>query len=249
MINLQKLPKRFLNSKTAFLTQLNKYYDETHLQKHPVFKKATHFELHDSKAYSKWGFVHFASAADKNEALALATTLLGNSTRPATSIPIGNWCKSHPSYLYFTKLERHGPYDTIEIDGIIDKVEDEKVEDFMKKHFEGVSEVFVFENATFDRNWKPEIGCTGKFARVSFDSLEAAQMAGKMIRKDYFCLTEEVRLTGGYTVNSMDNDKKFIHQLVGVKKFKKKAVDEGNSGNYEKSSGKSDDQHAHVFDL
>ena len=47
----------------------------------------------------------------------------------------------------------------------------------------------------------------------------------------------------------MDNDKKFIHQLVGVKKFKKKTVDEGNSGNYEKSSGKSDDQHAHVFDL
>ena len=47
----------------------------------------------------------------------------------------------------------------------------------------------------------------------------------------------------------MDNDKKFIHQLVGVKKFKKKAADEGNSGNYEKSSGKSNDQHAHVFDL
>ena len=72
----------------------------------------------------------------------------------------------------------------------------------MKKHFEGVSEVFVFENATFDRNWKPEIGCIGKFARVSFNSLEAAQKAGKMIRKDYFCLTEEVRLTGGYRVFS-----------------------------------------------
>jgi len=147
MLNLKKLgpliPKRSLNSKTAFLTGLQKVYDEADLKKHPVFKKATHFELSENKGL-KWGFVHFENASDKIEALALSTELLGNSRNAENMIPIGTWCRKLENHNYFVKLSRHSMHDTIEIDGLIDELADEKIEEMMKAEFEGVSEVFVY---------------------------------------------------------------------------------------------------------
>jgi len=186
MLNLKKLgnlfPKRSLNSKTAFLRGLQNIYDEEDLKKHPVFKKATKFELSENKTL-KWGFVHFENASDKTEALALSIELLGNSRQPENMIPFGSWCRKLQNTNYFTKLNRHQMHDTIEIDGLIDGLEDEKIEEMMKAEFEGVSEVFVYKNADFGRKYDEEAEKSeGKFARVSFDSEKLAIEAGEKIR-------------------------------------------------------------------
>jgi len=248
MLNLKKLgnliPKRSLNSRTAFLTGVNKVYDENDLKKHPVFKKAIHFDLTENPNL-KWGYVHFKTSSDKNEALALATTLLGNSFRPATAIPIGTWCSRLTNYEFFTKLERHAPNDTIEIDGITEEFENKKIEDILKAEFEElglrVSEIFVYKNSDLGRKYDASVGkCHGKFARVSFDTKELAVEAGLRIRgkgtnelvegKEVSFEVEKDKsfsmpLTGGYFVNSAHKDSgSRIGQLVAKRASSEKTV-------------------------
>jgi len=238
MLNLKKLgnlfPKRSLNSKTAFLRGLQNIYDEEDLKKHPVFKKATKFELTEGKS-QKFGFVHFENASDKTEAIALATEFLGNSREPETMIPFGSECRKLQNTNHFTKLSRHQMHDTIEIDGLIDELEDEKIEEMMKAEFEGVSEVFVYKNADFGRKFDKEADRSeGKFARVSFDSVKLASAAGKKIggyqmskeqdaeeqvldaEKSLIYFSEGVPLTGGSSVNHRGFGGNFkTAQLVG----------------------------------
>ena len=75
--------------------------------------------------------------------------------------------------------------------------------------------MFVISNETINRNWKPEIGCVGKFARVSFDSTELAINCGKAIRNEGYSISEDIRLTGGYPVNKNE-------PLIARKKFVRK---------------------------
>merc|ERR1711976_672860 len=63
--------------------------------------------------------------------------------------------------------------------------------------------------------WKPDIGCIGKFARISFNTSDEATFAGKKIRKEGFSIDGDVRLTGGYSVSTKGFEcGSYIYQLV-----------------------------------
>ena len=97
----------------------------------------------------------------------------------------------------------------------------------LKKVKKSIISPRLYKNVDFGRKYdKEEDKCHGKFARVSFDSVELANEAGYKIRgppakeefieadKSLIYFSEGVPLTGGYSVNNTRNGRK-SQQLVG----------------------------------